>query len=246
MRTNGIWSRPLRRTTSRTITIEPDKKRILKRLKLQNFCNGSNEPIAKAAWTVYDEFQIVEKFSQIARGIFNYYGPCERLNPLTQISYILQYSCAKTLARRKKTSIKKIFEMYTTKLKIKKTEQGTKKDRIREISFIDLPTWRKTAKPLDTKIRDFDPFRIKEHWRTKIKLYNECCICGETDSIELHHINSLSSLRKKGKKDRFEQIRSQINRLQIPVCKTCHNDITNGKYDKKTPIEFYNEFLARL
>ena len=91
-----------------------------------------------------------------------------------------------------------------------------------------------------------DPFRIQEHWRTKFKFYNECCICGETEGIALHHINSLGSIKTK-KRDDFEYIRSQTNRIQIPVCNSCHNDITSGKYNnEKTPIEFYNEFLAKL
>lgn len=62
--------------------------------------------------------------------------------------------------------------------------------------------------------------------------------------IALHHINSISSLKGK---DRYENIRATINRLQIPVCKKCHEDITYGRYNNpKKPIEFYNEFLAKL
>jgi len=62
--------------------------------------------------------------------------------------------------------------------------------------------------------------------------------------IALHHINSISSLKGR---DRYENIRTTINRLQIPVCKKCHEDITHGRYNNpKKPIEFYNEFLATL
>lgn len=244
---NGKFTRTLRRTTSRVITVEPDKKRILNRLKILQFCDRNYKPKAKAAWIVYDDFQIVEKYSQICRGIYNYYEPCGRLSPLSHIFYILQYSCAKTLARKKKISIRRIFLMYTTKLIIKKTILGTNKETEKKIQFLDIPTLRKEIKNPKEKRNDWDPFRIQEHWRTKAKLYHECCICGETEKIELHHINSLGALRKKGSKDKFEQIRSQINRLQIPICRACHIDITHGKYNRaKKPIEFYNEFLARL
>ena len=62
--------------------------------------------------------------------------------------------------------------------------------------------------------------------------------------IALHHINCIRSL-KNGVK--YENIRASINRLQIPVCKKCHEDITHGRYNNpKMPIEFYNEFLAKL
>jgi len=36
---SGVYSRPLKRTTSHQITIEPDTERIFKRLKLLKFCD---------------------------------------------------------------------------------------------------------------------------------------------------------------------------------------------------------------
>lgn len=249
----GNYSRPLKRTTSRQITIEPDSKRIHKRLIAQRICKKTIKtfkPTHKAEWIVYDEFEIVQKYAQVFRGIFNYYQPCERLSRLNITSYILQYSCARTLAARKKTSIKKIFGKYTTNMIIEKKIKGTKSEKIRQVKFLTLSNLRKLSNK--TKIStptDQDPFRIKEFWRTTFKLYNECCICGETQGVAYHHINSLGAIiRKKNQtKDRYEVIRSQLNRIQIPVCKKCHQDIHNGRYnDPRKPIEFYNEFLAKL
>ena len=69
-------------------------------------------------------------------------------------------------------------------------------------------------------------------------------MCGTTDEITLHHINSIRSIKNK---DKFEAIRSQIKRIQIPVCQKCHQEITHGRYnDQKKTIEFYNEFLVKL
>lgn len=242
------FTRPLRRTTSRNITIEPDSKRILNRMKLLKFCDSELKPIGKGAWTVYDDFQIVLKYTQIMRGIFNYYGNCKRLSRLTQISYILQYSCAKTLARRRKISLRQVFTKYTPRLTVSISIQGVTKQFTKQVEFLTLPKLRKLRKKTK-KIHlpaEFDPFRIEEHWRTKLKFFNECCICGATEGIALHHINSLAS-RRESSRDRYEAIRSQIKRIQIPVCNNCHNDITYGKYNNpKQPIEFYNEFLAKL
>jgi hypothetical protein len=243
----GKYSRPLKRTTSRQLTIEPDKERLLKRLKMLKVCNAKYEPIGKASWLVYNTFQIVQKYNKIFKGIFNYYKPCERYNRLYQISYILQYSCAKTLARRKKVSMTKIFKLYNRNLGIKKIIKSLTNEIIRYTEFTDLTSLIKRKK--QDNIENFtpidrDPFRIQEHWRTKFKIYNECCMCGETDSISLHHLNSIRSIKNK---DKFEAIRSQIKRIQIPVCHKCHQEITHGRYnDQKTPIEFYNEFLAKL
>lgn len=245
----GIFQRVYRRTTSRLITIEPDSDRILKRFRLLKMCNKENFPMGKPNWTSYNEFQIVQKYAQIMRGIFNYYKPCGRLSRLYHISYILQYSCAKTIAMRKKVSLPQVFKTYGLNLTVKNTIQGTKNERIATQQFYDIIKLRqmKKSKPAENFITpvETDPFRIREHWRTKFKVYNECCICGATKNIQLHHINSIASLKKK--KDNAAAIRSQINRLQIPVCHSCHKDITHGKYsNSKKPIEFYNEFLAKL
>jgi hypothetical protein len=88
-KTKSGYFRSLCKTTSRLLTIELDSQRILKRLRLLNMCKEDHTPIGKPIWRAYDEFQIVQKYAQIFRGIFNYYEPCERLTRLSHVSYIL-------------------------------------------------------------------------------------------------------------------------------------------------------------
>ena len=241
------YVRYLKRTTSRQLTIEPHSDRILKRLKLEEFCNNKFEPRAKPGWLIYDDYQIVERYNQIFRGIYNYYLPCRRLTRLSRISYILQYSCARTLARKHDKSLSYTFKKYGSNLSIKQEFKNKKSSTTRTAEFQTLTDLRRMNIIYQPKPILEDPFKIRQYWRTKIKIYNECCICGSTEKTQLHHINSVQNLRKKNKKDTHQQIRSTLNRLQIPVCVPCHNDITNGRYnDPKKPIEFYNEFLAKL
>lgn len=246
------YIRSLRRTTSLQITIEPDIDRILKRLKILKMCDQKYFPKGKTSWTIYNEFQIVQKYALMMRGIFNYYKPCERLNKLYRISYILQYSCAKTIAIRKKISLPQVLKRYGLSLTIQEKIYNTKGDpTTKRQQFYDIVALRKmenkAPKPYSST-NDMDPFRIREFWRTKFKVYNECCICGSMEGIQLHHINSISSLKYKNqKKDYAAAIRSQLNRVQIPVCHPCHVSITQGKYsDPKKPIAFFNEFIAKL
>ena len=245
---SGKYSRVLKRTTSRMLTIEPDSDRILNRMKRDQFCDSKYEPIAKPGWLIYDDYDIVEKYGQIFRGLYNYYLPCERLTRLNRISYILQYSCARTLARRRKISKRKVFRKYGKNLTITKTIQSTKNENIlRTAKFLTLTDLRRLNTKIQFNQEPIDPFRIRQYWRTKIKLYNECCLCGETEQIAMHHLNAVQNLEKTKKKNQHQVIRSTINRMQIPVCVKCNNDIKNGKYnDPKKPIEFYNEFLAKL
>jgi group II intron reverse transcriptase/maturase len=241
------YVRHLRRTTSRQLTVEPHSDRILKRMKREQFCNYKFEPRAKPGWLIYDDFQIVERFNQIFRGIFNYYLPCQRLTRLNRISYILQYSCAKTLARKHKKSIHFTFRKYGKNLRIKKIHKTTASSKERIAEFLTLTDLRRKNIVYQPKPTIDDPFKIRQYWRTKIKIYNECCICGSNKNVQMHHINSVQSLKKSKKKDTHGIIRSTLKRLQIPVCLPCHTDITNGKYNNpKRPMEFYNEFLAKL
>lgn len=240
----GKYKRILRRTTSRKIIISPDKQRLLNKLIINQFCNNKFYPIAKRSWHIYDEYEIVLKYKQVMLGLYNYYSQCDRTYLLNRISYILQYSCAKTISTRKKLTMPKIFKRYGTELKISKTFYINGKPKVQEVKF-DTFTTLKSKQKLPSKItKDLDPFNLKEFWRTKIKLYYECCICGSYSDIGLHHINSLRSI-KHSKRDKFEYLRNRLKRLQIPVCKNCHVDITNGKYDKDKPIKFYNEFIAK-
>lgn len=236
----------LKRTTSRKITIYPDKNKLLKNLKHKKFCSGEKSfPLAQKAWAMLDEYQIVLKYRQIIVGLYNYYRNCDSTYALNYVSYILQYSCAHTLAKRRQKSIKHIFKTYGTQMTIKREIKSKKNSSTRVVSF---PTYTELKNNQRTQLihnnEDFDPFYIRNYWRTAFKLYSECCICGSNEDTILHHINSIKKI--KTSKDKFGYIRSQINRLQIPVCPNCHLKITNGTYNENSPIEFYNEFLAKL
>ena len=225
-------TRYLRRTTSKTLYIYPDRRRVLyTNLTLRKFCEQRNKeffPISKPGFIVLSDYEIVLKYRQIMVGLFNYYRNVDRLNFLNYVFYILQYSCAKTLARKKKISIRQIFFRYTFRLKI--TIQTYKNNKLIN-KTIQLPSFQelKSGKIKGTQ-SDADPFNIKQFWRTSLKLYLDCCICGSTEKIAMHHLNSLSNL--KGKKDKHQIIRSQLKRKQIPVCEVCHLRITNGEFNK--------------
>ena len=87
-------------------------------------------PIGKPVWYSYNEFQIVQKYAQIMRGIFNYYKPCGRLSRLYHISYILKFSCAKTIAGRKKISMPKVFQRYGKDLMVQEQIKGKKRTKL--------------------------------------------------------------------------------------------------------------------
>lgn len=244
---NGRPYRFLKRTTSCKIRIFPDKKRLQQKLISYNFCrNADLFPIAKPFWAQLEPYAIVLKYRQMMLGIYNYYRHSDDLGAIHFVSYILQYSCAKTIARRQKEPLQKIFKKYGKNLTIKKEIYTLGKTLNTTVTFDDLKMLIKKHKfsSSNKTVKDFDPFYTTTYWRTKYKFFAECCICGCTENIEMHHLNSLGKLKKS--KDKLAFIRSALNRLQIPVCRPCPIDITTGKYSAEKPIKFYNEYLAKL
>ena len=79
--------------------------------------------------------------------------------------------------------------------------------------------------------------------RTRSKLFSPCCICGETENIEMHHVRHIRKIGEKVKG--FTLVMAKINRKQIPVCRACHVNIHNGKYDGKKLGEFALPKLAK-
>lgn len=234
-------------TTSRKINIFPDKNRILLNVKLRKYCNNQYFPIAIPQWAIFTEFEIVIKFRKIALGLFNYYKQCDNYYILNRIFYILQYSCAKTLATRKRCSIAQIFKKYGKELKINRQIYQNEKIQNYTISF-PLYTKLKNSALEHSKrgnLKDSDPFKVSQFWRTSLKIFLNCCICGSDENIAMHHINSLRKINPK-KRQNYNYVMSSLNRKQIPVCKSCHDDITYGRYDGTKPLKLYNQLIKKL
>ena len=161
----------------------------------------------------------------------------------------MKYSCAKTIAVRLKITMPQVFKKYGSNLKVIKHIVGSAKPR--EIEFVSLKDIRssyneKSKIPVLTP--EFDPFKIRTFWRTTFKLYSYCCVCGQTENIEMHHINSLKNIKtiNKDGKTSFNKILQQLNRKQVPVCKSCHNMITSGQYSGKSIKDLFDSSLAGL
>lgn len=205
-----IYTRVKRRTTSGKISILPGTERIKKNLISKGFLNPSkNKGKTMDIWTVLDEYEIVMKYRRIIIGIHNYYAQCDNISNLNFTLYVLTYSCAQTLAKKKKVSMKTIFNEYGKRIKINKEFQTKNGRTERSISLLTMKDLRKRS--FATVRGVYDPFHLQRHWRTDFKIYQNCCICGNDEkNIGLHHLNSLRSISQ-GKRDRYEYIRSQIN-----------------------------------
>ena len=141
-----------------------------------------------------------------------------------------------------------VFERYGKNLTITKPLTSTQNQIIRTVCFPTLSNLRSQGRLTylhTTNSDEYDPFQIEQYHRTTFKMFSCCCICGSNDRVALHHINSLKS-KSARTTDRYEKIRSELNKLQIPVCFSCHQDITHGRYNKASPKTYYDKFIAKL
>ncbi len=189
---------------------------VIKKLSEKNFCKHG-KGVTKKGWILYPDDIITKRYNSILLGLKNYYSPSDNYRTsIYRIQYILKFSWAHTLATKHRTRISKQIR--------RSKELGLKIE-----SKITNNIW-------DFKIKIKDPyigFKVSP-LRTKLLSSDKCKICGTKENLEMHH---LKALRKDGVliQDRYmAALMQRMNRKQICVCRNCHNQIHQGKYDGKS------------
>nr|YP_009555990.1 maturase K [Sarcobatus vermiculatus]QBC69865.1 maturase K [Sarcobatus vermiculatus]QBE88220.1 maturase K [Sarcobatus vermiculatus] len=75
-------------------------------LSKEKFCNVLGHPISKSVWTHLSDSDIIDKFGRICRNFSHYFSGSSKKKSLYRIKYILRLSCAKTLARKHKSTVR--------------------------------------------------------------------------------------------------------------------------------------------
>nr|AGJ90005.1 maturase K [Montiopsis umbellata] len=70
------------------------------------FCNVLGHPISKSVWTDLSDSDIIDRFGHICRNLSHYYSGSSRKKSLYRIKYILRLSCARTLSRKHKSTVR--------------------------------------------------------------------------------------------------------------------------------------------
>nr|ATL59777.1 maturase K [Retiniphyllum pilosum] len=71
-----------------------------------NFCNFLGHPISKPIWTDLSDSDIIDRSWHICRNLSHYYSGSSKKKSLYRIKYILRLSCAKTLVRKHKSTVR--------------------------------------------------------------------------------------------------------------------------------------------
>jgi len=212
-----------RRSTGMQIVLKAPVDKLIKRLSQKGFCDNNGVPTHKAAWQQLDEDQIILLYSSINRGLQQYYRPADNWSSLQRIQYILKFSLAKTLAAKRQGPITRVIKNQNIKIEVRRAKGETK-----EVAFYRNTDWKVNRNGF-SESQDVDLVRMNVRLRTRSKLGQLCCICGESNGIAMHHVRHIRKMDSRAQG--FTRVMAALNRKQIPVCRQCHAKIHQGKYD---------------
>nr|YP_010759158.1 maturase K [Saxifraga daqiaoensis]WEY04359.1 maturase K [Saxifraga daqiaoensis] len=79
---------------------------LIRSLAKAKFCNVIGDPISKSAWADSSDSDIIDRFARICRNISHYHSGSSKKKSLYRLKYILRLSCARTLARKHKSTVR--------------------------------------------------------------------------------------------------------------------------------------------
>nr|YP_009340485.1 maturase K [Porterella carnosula]APQ40058.1 maturase K [Porterella carnosula] len=89
---------------------------LISALAKAKFCNILGHPISKAIWIDFSDSEIIDRFAHISRTLAHYYSGSSKKKTLSRIKYILELSCARTLARKHKSTVRAFLKRFGSEL----------------------------------------------------------------------------------------------------------------------------------
>nr|DBA06398.1 TPA: maturase K [Pollia condensata] len=83
-------------------------------LSKAQFCTISGYPLSKPVWADLSDYDIINRFGRICRNLSHYYSGSPQKQSLSRIKYILRLSCARTLARKHKSTVRTFMQRLSS------------------------------------------------------------------------------------------------------------------------------------
>ncbi len=189
--------------------------------------DGSMFPVHRKYLIGLTDLEIVSVYNAELRGICNYYGMASNFCKLHYFSYLMEYSCLKTLASKHKTSLSKIIDKFndgTGKWGVPyETKMGSKRRYF--ANYADCKGKGSATDYISNAavVYGYAVNTLENRLKAKV-----CELCGttESDHYEVHHINKLKNLKGK---ERWEIAMIAKHRKTLVVCRDCHRSIIHKK-----------------
>ena len=185
-----------------------------------------------------DDYTIVSRYQAEFRGVVQYYLMALNVSHFGRLQWVMEWSLAKTLANKHKTTSRKIFRRYKSTvqtehgervcLKVEVQRGNGKRPLVAQFGGIPLKRNRQVV------LVDQQPQRYRTERNELIQrlLADECELCGSTVNAEVHHIRALRDLNVKGQgeKPQWVQIMAARRRKTLVVCRPCHLNAHEGSW----------------
>lgn len=182
------------------------------------------KPLERGELAYLKPNEIVMKYNEQIRGLYNYYKIANNVSVLNKYYYIAEYSMYKTLALK--------YRITMTKAKLKFTRDGIFSVPYETSTGIKYATFynggfTKSKRPMKANediIPDYaELYKPKELYKRFKK--QKCEFCGkENIEVKVHQVASLKDLNNKFE---WEILMKNKNRKTLIVCNECHRLITS-------------------
>ena len=226
------WKNCKQRTMNNTVELLiPLKDKVEKYLfnkgaVKQRTDNGKLEPVARVDLTRNTDLEIVTTYDAEIRGLCNFYFLASNYRSLNYFSYLMEYSCLKTLAWKHRCKLSKIYDKYRIGAKRwgipYETKAGKKVRKLTKFNEIDGKRFNDVIPTIITIIA-----KGRTTIDSRLKAYR-CELCGyegKDRKYEVHHVNKVKNLKEK---EPWEVVMIAKRRKTLVVCCDCHQKIHHG------------------
>jgi group II intron reverse transcriptase/maturase len=202
----------------------------------------AGEPVHRSILTHSSDYDIVAAFGSEYRGIVQHYKLARNIYWLGQLRWVMETAMLKTLARKHRSSVKKMADKYASRCQtpdgqwIKCIQVVIRRDEQKKpplvATFGGIPLQR------DLEAVLVDEQAVCQFYTSRSELLqrllaDKCELCGSRDNVEIHHVRKLKDLHKPGRKARPFWIQVMITRRRktLVLCEKCHDDLHAGRLD---------------
>ena len=224
---NGFTKRTLNNKVELTIPFKDKIERFLLDKGIVKQINGKFRFVHRPSLLQITEQEIVSAYNAELRGICNYYRMASNFNKLNYFAYLMEYSCLKTLAAKRKSTIAKIINSHQDghgKWCVRyQTAKGEKR-----LYFAKYADCRSKSAFSDNIRKDAIIYSHKRNPFEDGLKAKTCEMCGETEAAhyEIHHVKKVKDLKGKAPWEKYLMAR---NRKTMVVCRDCHKVIHNNR-----------------
>lgn len=226
------WKNCKQRTMNNTVELliplkdKVEKYLFNKGVAKQRSDNGKLEPVARVDLTRHTDLEIITTYDAELRGLCNFYFLASNYRSLNYFSYLMEYSCLKTLAWKHRCKLSKIYDKYRIGAKRWGIPYDTKSGKkVRKLTKFNEVDGKRCEDVIPTIITIIANSRTTIDSRLKACRCELCGYEGKDRKYEIHHVNKVKNL--KGKEE-WERVMIAKRRKTLTVCHECHMKIHHG------------------